>query len=91
MKTYTITVNGNVYDVTYINTASLKQAGLLAYSTSTTYNEGDYVYHSDTDLTIYRCNTANTTGTWDSTKWDAKTYMEYLQDIIVNNALGGSY
>lgn len=88
---FTPTSNYNPATKLYSDTTVLTQAGLSPYSSSSTYNEGDYVYYSDTDLTIYRCNTANTTGTWDSAKWVAKTYMEYLQDIIVNNALGGSY
>jgi hypothetical protein len=45
------------------------------YSTSTTYAVGDTVVHNNT---VYECNTANTTGTWDSTKWD-------LVPIIVND------
>jgi hypothetical protein len=45
------------------------------YSTSTTYTVGDTVVHNNT---VYECNTANTTGTWDSTKWD-------LVPIIVND------
>lgn len=45
------------------------------YSTSTTYAVGDTVVYNNT---VYECNTANTTGTWDSTKWD-------LVPIIVND------
>lgn len=36
------------------------------YSSSSTYNVGDLVVYNHT---IYECNKANTTGTWDSSKW----------------------
>ena len=50
-----------------INTI-LKSLGLETntYSSSSTYNVGDLVVYNHT---IYECNTANTTGTWDSSKW----------------------
>ena len=50
-----------------INTI-LKSLGLETntYSSSSTYSVGDLVVHNHT---IYECNTANTTGTWDSSKW----------------------
>lgn len=70
-----------------------QKSGLSAYDATSTYAVGDYVYNSGSmGLTIYKCNTAiNVAEAWDSNHWDAKTYIEYLQDIIVNNALGGSY
>ena len=36
------------------------------YDSTQTYVVGDMVIK---DHVIYECNTANTTGTWDSTKW----------------------
>lgn len=45
------------------------------YDTSSTYSKGDLVIHS---YRIYECNTNNTTGTWDDSKWD-------LVPIIVND------
>ena len=38
------------------------------YNPLQTYNTGSYSIH---DNTLYRCNTDNTTGTWDSSKWTA--------------------
>lgn len=37
------------------------------YSESRTYSSGDLTVY---DHKVYSCNTDNTTGTWDSTKWD---------------------
>lgn len=37
------------------------------YDSTQTYAVGDMVVK---DHVIYECNTADTTGTWDSTKWD---------------------
>lgn len=45
------------------------------YDKTRTYNVGDLTVY---DHKIYSCNTNNTTGTWDSTKWD-------LVPIINNN------
>lgn len=45
------------------------------YDSSHTYSENDLTVH---EHKIYSCNTNNTTGTWDSTKWD-------LVPIINNN------
>lgn len=41
-----------------------------AYDSTHTYNVGDYCIYEDV---LYKCNTASTTGTWDSSKWDAVT------------------
>lgn len=88
---YTPTANYHPSTKLYSDTTPLTKAGLSPYSTRTTYQAGDYVYRSSTDLTIYKCNTADTTGTWNSSKWDEKTYMEYLSDTLVGGALNGSY
>ena len=47
------------------------------YNPSSTYNVGDYVRRENY---IYKCNTASTTGVWDSTKWDR---------IMITDELGG--
>ena len=74
------------------NTILLKAyqlAGLSEYSASSTYDEGDYVYYNNL---IYKCNTTiSVAEAWDSTHWTQKTYMEYMSDILIGNALGGSY
>lgn len=88
---YTPTANYHPSTKLYSDTTPLTKAGLSPYSTRTTYQAGDYVYRSSTDLTIYKCNTADTTGTWDGSKWTQKTYMEYLSDTLVGGALNGSY
>lgn len=65
------------------------QSGLSEYSSSSTYVVGDYVYYN---MSIYKCNTAITVAeAWDSTHWTSKTYLEYLQDTLVGNALNQSY
>ena len=47
------------------------------YNAGATYNVGDYVRRENY---IYKCNTASTTGTWDSTKWDR---------VLITDELGG--
>ena len=47
---------------------------------TTTYNRGDLTIDR-TSLELYRCNTDNTTGAWDSTKWDQVT-VEVLLNAI---------
>lgn len=64
-------------------------AGLSAYSSSSTYAVGDYIYYNNL---IYKCSTAvETAEAFDDTKWTQKTYMEYMSDTLVGTALGGSY
>ena len=45
------------------------------YNAGETYNTGDYVRRENY---LYKCNTDNTTGTWDSTKWDRIKITEEL-------------
>ena len=43
-----------------------------AWSSSETYNEGDYAVYPSylaSEYSVYRCDEANTTGEWDSSKW----------------------
>lgn len=47
-----------------------------AYSSSNTYNTGDYCIYNNT---LYKCNDDNVTGTWDSTKWDATKISDELE------------
>ena len=76
----------------YTTLNTLELSGLSAHKTTTTYQINDYVYHLDNDTyKIYKCNTADTKGTWNAAKWDEKTYMEYLSDTLVGGALNGSY
>ena len=53
------------------------------YNASETYNTGDYVRRENY---LYKCNTDNTTGTWDGTKWDRVKVM----DEITQGGGGGS-
>ncbi len=56
-----------------------------AFSTSATYDEGDYVMREGS---MYRCISPITTaGAWDASKWTQVTVGEELADI---NALGFS-
>ena len=43
-------------------------SGIEEYDEDSSYDEGDVVRK---DGVVYQCNTDETTGTWDSTKWDA--------------------
>ena len=88
---YTPINNYNPSTKLYTDLATIKASGLLPYSTSTSYQIGDYIYRGATDPTIYKCKVANTTGSWNSANWDQKTYMEYLSDTLVGGALNGSY
>ena len=83
-NTSAFTPSGNYNPSTklYSDTVPLTKAGLSAYNSGSTYNSGDYVYKSATDLGIYKCKSDSTTGTWDSSKWDSKTYLEYLSDSV---------
>lgn len=49
-----------------------------AYDSTHTYNVGDYCIYEDV---LYKCNTASTTGTWDSSKWDAVSVAEELGEL----------
>jgi len=51
-----------------------------SYNGSNTYNVGDIVIYSSG---LYRCNSANTTGVWDSSKWTAITVSEMF--VNANN------
>ena len=89
----TPTDNDHLVNKVYVdNTSKLTlytESGLTEYSSSSTYSVGDYVYH---ELAVYKCNTAIAVAeAWDSTHWTASSYLNYLQDTIVNTALGGSY
>ena len=53
------------------------------YNASETYNTGDYVRRENY---LYKCNTDNTTGTWDDTKWNRVKVM----DEITQGGGGGS-
>jgi hypothetical protein len=53
------------------------------YNASETYNTGDYVRRENY---LYKCNTDNTTGTWDAIKWDRVKVM----DEITQGGGGGS-
>lgn len=54
--------------------------GISAYSSSSTYAVGDYVYNG---REIYKCSTAiETAEEWDNTHWTSSNLKEYLQDTI---------
>ena len=73
----------------YVTQKAYQLAGLSEYSASSTYAVGDYVYYNNL---IYKCNTAiSSAEAWDSTHWTQKTYMEYMSDVLIGSALGGSY
>jgi hypothetical protein len=53
------------------------------YDSTKTYNKGDFVvYENPTDTyKLYKCNSDNVTGAWDSTKWDLATFQDLVDDI----------
>ena len=53
-----------------------------AYDSSVTYNVGDYCVEQGN---LYVCNTANTTGTWDSSKWTKITIKQALDDLATRS------
>ena len=66
--------NGKVLGVTNGNWGVVEQSGGVAedviapaYNPSETYNIADYCMYNGK---MYKCNTANTTGAWNSSKWD---------------------
>lgn len=71
-------IDGNLFTVN-------ERADQMAddYNASETYNTGDYVRRENY---LYKCNTDNTTGTWDDTKWDRVKVM----DEISQGGGGGS-
>ena len=71
-------IDGNLYKAN-------ERADQMAddYNASETYNTGDYVRRENY---LYKCNTDNTTGTWDDTKWDRVKVM----DEITQGGGGGS-
>ena len=65
------------------------ESGLSEFDSSIQYGLGAYVLHEGS---IYKHNIASQyPQTWVAADWDAKTYLEYLQDVLVGTALGGSY
>lgn len=54
------------------------------YDSTQTYTYNSWVFHEGT---LYRCISQSTTGTWDATKWQAKTIKEFI-DTAKNSVLG---
>ena len=74
-------------ELTYEDVYNISE--LNAYSSSDTYSEGDYVYYNKL---IYKCTTAiSTAEEWTPSHWTQKTYLEYLRDSLVVEALEESY
>ena len=48
------------------------------YDDTQTYDKGDVVIYKNT---LYICNTNNTTGTWDASKWTATTVQSLIGDL----------
>ena len=78
-------LNDNFDIIDGVMFANLEKSEQLAddYNASETYNTGDYVRRENY---LYKCNTDNTTGTWDDTKWDRVKVM----DEITQGGGGGS-
>lgn len=52
--------------------------GADLYNSSVTYNKGDYCIYNNT---LYKCNTNNTTGTWNAQYWDATSVAKELNEL----------
>ena len=78
-RVYVGDLNDNADIIDQIMYANQEKSEQLAdeYNAGTTYNVGDYVRRENY---IYKCNTASTTGVWDSAKWDR---------IMITDELGG--
>ena len=78
-------LNDNFDIIDGVMFANQEKADQMAddYNASETYNTGDYVRRENY---LYKCNTDNTTGTWDDTKWDRVKVM----DEITQGGGGGS-
>ena len=85
------TYTGHLTNKEYVDTHLLKELGINAFSSTTSYSVGDYVYKSSSNnYIIYKCNTA-TSGSWVAANWTQKTLLEYLNDKLVGTALNASY
>lgn len=62
----------------------LSNINLIApqYDSSATYNVGDYVIYQGR---LYVCNTANTTGAWNSSKWNSISLKQALDDLTTRS------
>lgn len=67
-------VEGNIEDVSDGLDDAVESLA-PAFDPTETYNEGDIV---SKDNKLYQCNTDNTTGDWDSTKWDEYVVSEHM-------------
>jgi len=63
------TTISNLYTALGLNTDT--------YESTETYAVDDMVVYNNT---LYSCNTADTTGTWDSTKWDIVPVLEESEE-----------
>jgi hypothetical protein len=79
-------LNDNFDIIDGVMFANQEKADQMAddYNASETYNTGDYVRRENY---IYKCNTDNTTGTWDDTKWDR---VKVMDEISQGGGGGGS-
>ena len=75
--------NFDIIDQVMYNNQEKSEQLADEYNAGTTYNVGDYVRRENY---LYKCNTDNTTGTWDDTKWDRVKVM----DEITQGGGGGS-
>lgn len=71
-------LNDNFDIIDGVMFANQEKADQMAddYNASETYNTGDYVRRENY---LYKCNTDNTTGTWDVTKWDRVKVMDAVE------------
>ena len=70
-------INDNSDVIDSVMFANKEKAEQLAddYNAGETYNTGDYVRRENY---LYKCNTDNTTGTWNVTKWDRVKVMDEI-------------
>lgn len=78
--------NFDIIDQVMYNNQEKSEQLADEYNAGTTYNVGDYVRRENY---IYKCNTASTTGVWDSTKWDRVKIAEELGNGCGSSTLAG--
>ena len=64
--------NSGILDAYCYNT---RQIECEPYDSTKTYMSGDLSIHNEV---VYECNTDNTTGAWDDSKWDSTTLAEQI-------------
>lgn len=66
-------IDGEIYQTRGMNAEK--------YDATHTYNTGDIVWNIES---LWKCKEDNVTGTWDETKWEAKTIAELIAEADIS-------